>query len=64
MDARYRIQNDQAQIWDTTDNRWRCLTDGRYNSYKTEAKALAVARKIKSPAFWASTGTHICEDKS
>jgi hypothetical protein len=57
---RYRIEDSKGNIWDTTDGMWRSPLDGRYNSYKSAAIAIAAARKVKNPAFF---DARIVEDK-
>lgn len=44
---RYRIQESHGRVWDSQTHRFRKADTGQYTTYKTEKKALSVARKSK-----------------
>lgn len=60
---RYRIENNEGRVWDSTTKRWNSLISGDYNTYKSEAQAIAAASKTKAIVFWASEGNRVTEDK-
>ena len=44
---RYRIQTEEGRVWDTKKKRTVTIESGEYNTYKSFARAVSVARKAR-----------------